>query len=533
MNQPAAKSALPLFALLCVIIGGMWAYRDVGGFDYVNFDDPPLVTENPYVNRGLTADSLRWAFTFEESEGNRAEPMASELWAPLSFVSLALDVEIGGLDSSFQHRINLGLHLLSTALVFLFFHRLTGKIFVAWAVAAVFCFHPMRAESVVWISERKDVLSGFLVLCTLNLYLLWKGRGKGRALWWTALATFALACLAKPAAVVAPLLLLWVDAWLARGEKAASRPAILANIRSKAADFAVMIAMAGTTLFMKLAHAPSSGDGATSLGQRMLEIPMALLFYLERTVLPKYLFASYGRYPHPFWFASLIAVVVLVVVGVILWRTRKAYPEWLFGCLWFLIALLPMLGFAYVGPSFTADRYTYLAHCGIAFAVAHAMTRLAGRKREWRPILIVLTASYLVALAIWCHDTASAWKNSGTLFTQGVRAQPSSARNWNNLGAWLVGEGDARSGVHCLEQAIAIGGEPDAYFNLARHINSSGQRPSDAAELLRKCLAEDPDHGWAMIELGTLLTDPESGALHDLEAGRALIDKGTALTGGR
>ncbi len=528
-KTPAANR-LALAALLAVLAGGMWTFRDVGRFDYVAFDDPALVTNNPYVNRGLTGDSIAWAFTFRKAADLPAEPMASELWAPLSFVSLALDVELGGLNPALHHRVNLCLHLLSTALVYLLFLRLTGRVFVAWAVAAVFCFHPMRAESVAWISERKDVLSGLLVMATLNLYLWWRTRG-GRGLWWAAVATFALACLAKPAAVVAPLLLVWVDAWLGlNGRTDVGTP--LRQLREKAAFFAVMAAMAALALAMKLAHAPAPDGAGASLPGRLLEMPMALLFYLERTVLPKYLFASYGRYPHPFLIGSLVAVAVIALASYGAWRVRKRYPEWLFGSVWFLICLLPVLGFAYVGPSFTADRYTYLAHCGLAFAVSHAMTRLIDREPRWRPALVFLVAAYFVPLAGWCHAAVANWRDSGSLFLQGIEAQPGSAKNWNNMGAWAIGQGDARRGAQCLERAIAIGGEPDAFYNLARLINSDGRRPADAAALLRRCLADDPGHGWAMVELGTLLTDRESGEIYDPEEGRALIEKGEDLKGG-
>ncbi len=100
--------------------------------------------------------------------------------APPSFLSLALDVQIAGSDAAVHHRVNLSLHLLGTALAFLFFLKLTRLPLVAGMVAAVFCIHPMHAESVAWISERKDVLSTLLVLGTLNLYLAWKLLPRGR-----------------------------------------------------------------------------------------------------------------------------------------------------------------------------------------------------------------------------------------------------------------------------------------------------------------------------------------------------------------
>ena len=506
--MPSAKPpSPPLLLLLCVLGLGMWTYRDVGSFSYVQFDDPALVTSNPYVKRGITGDSLLWAFTFKETEGRPAEPMARELWAPLSFVSLAFDVQLGGLNSGLQHRVNLLLHLLGTALVFVFFQKLTNRPWVATFVAAVFCLHPMHAESVAWVSERKDVLCTFLVLCTLNLYLLWKQSDSGRALWWGALATFLLACLAKPMAIVTPLLLVWVDAWMAR-ERGGDPESLRGQLKAKTPFIAVMAIMAALTVAMKLAHAAAAAGPGATLGQRLLEMPFAILFYLERTLLPKHLFASYGRYHHELAIGIVVGVAVIALATYGALRARARYPEWWFGWGWFLICLIPVLGFVYAGPSFTADRYTYLAHCGLAFAVSHAMTRLADRRRRWVPGLLFLGATYIVALAIWCHPAVSVWRNSGTLFHQGVTAQPGSGKNWNNMGAWLISQGDAERGVNCLRQAVAIGDEPDAFYNLARHLVANGGSAGEAKALLRRCIKIDPDHRWAREELEKL----EAGA---------------------
>ncbi|MGI9239620.1 MAG: hypothetical protein ACR2RV_02400 [Verrucomicrobiales bacterium] len=525
-----------VLGLVLVLLLGSWVYRDVGDFKFVQFDDPALVNNNPYVNRGLTADSVRWAFTFQESEGLRAEPLARELWAPLSFLSLALDVQVAGLDPAVHHRVNLYLHLLGTCLAFVFFLRLTRQPLVAGMVAAVFCFHPMHAESVAWISERKDVLSTLFVLATLNLYLAWKLRsgGSGRPLWWGALLCFVLACLAKPMAVVTPLLLLWIDCWLDRrqpGLAAAGSPrlSISEQLRQKAPFLVIMLATGVTTFAMKMAHSAAPSGPGSDLWGRVVEIPFALLFYIERTAWPHYLFPIYERYPQPFQIATLVGVIVVAVVSWGSFWLRERAPEWWFGWGWFIICLLPVIGFAYAGPSFTADRYTYLAHCGLAFAVVSSMLRLVARWPGWWIPVLLLNAFYLSRIAPIAHATAATWENSETLFRQGVRAQPSSGKNWNNLGALLVNQGKVDEGIMHLKRSIELGGMPDAYFNLAAVSLSRGGPPGQAAKMLRECLRYHPDSGAAMEMLGELLGNPEHVGLYDPEESRSLIERGRAL----
>ncbi len=375
-ESPRGSQVVTWASLVLVLILGMWVYRDVGSYAFVQFDDPALVSNNPYVNRGLSADSVRWAFTFKESPGRHAEPLARELWAPLSFISLALDVQIAGLDAAFHHRVNLCMHLLGTCLTFIFFLRLTRLPLLAAMVAAVFCIHPMHAESVAWISERKDVLSTLLVLGTLNFYLAWKLRaaGGGRVLWWGALLCFGLACLAKPMAVVTPLLLLSTDAWLDRqrvaggAEEGSPRQSMPALLRQKLPFLVIMLAAAVAALAMKLAHAPApTGTCGEPVGQaggdplRPVVLPradsLAPLPICPIRALPSALpdrDLDRGRPDRGDQLGRL--VVASACAGMVV---RLG-----------LVPDLPAPGdrIRVCRTSFTADRYTYLAHCGLAFA---------------------------------------------------------------------------------------------------------------------------------------------------------------------
>ena len=527
--------------LVLVVVLGLWAFQDVGDFDFVQYDDPALIVNNPYVNRGLTADSIAWAFTFAESDDLRAEPFARELWAPLSFISLAADVQFAGLNPAVHHRVNLILHLISTCLAFLFFRRLTGSPLAAGIVAAVFCLHPMHVESVAWISERKDVLSAMFVLATLNLYLSWKRCGETSpgwrrpALWWAAIICFALACLAKPMAVITPLLLVWIDAWLdqtrsrANGREPEAQD-LIRQVKEKLPFVIIMLLAAVTTFGMKLAHAAAPTGAGSHLWGRLLEIPFALLYYLQRTFWPYDLFPQYERYPHEFLYGTFAGVVVIAVISWGSWFLRRRAPEFWFGWGWFIICLLPVIGFAYAGPSFTADRYTYLAHCGLAFAVGVSIARLA--KRHVASMIPALAACllFLYWLAPLARSTSQNWRSSEPLFRHGVRVQGYSAKNWNNLGALLVAKGDIQGGVACLRRSIELGTVPDAHYNLASTYIAHGLgSPELTKGLLLQCIHLDPDNFAAMETLGKLLNEPQLEGIYDPEASRKWSERAAEL----
>ena len=138
-------------------------------YDFVNFDDPVYVTENPHVQGGLNWEGVKWAF------GNTEQ---AAYWAPLMWLSHLLACQLFGLNPWGHHLINVLLHAANTALVFLLFRRMTGATWRSLLVAALFGWHPLRVESVAWVTERKDVLSTFFGLLTLWAYAQICGRSQ-------------------------------------------------------------------------------------------------------------------------------------------------------------------------------------------------------------------------------------------------------------------------------------------------------------------------------------------------------------------
>src|SRR5580698_6476519 len=178
-------------------------YWRVLGNQFINFDDEIYVTANDHVKAGLTLDGFRWAFTNIEN-GN---------WHPLTWLSHMLDVQWFGLDPGGHHFVSVLWHAANAALLMTLLWFMTGYLWRSIIVGALFALHPLRVESVAWVSERKDVLSSFFYFCTLWAYAWYARRPQSWCRYLAVAALFSLALMAKPSAVSAPFLLLLLDYW--------------------------------------------------------------------------------------------------------------------------------------------------------------------------------------------------------------------------------------------------------------------------------------------------------------------------------
>ena len=193
-QQSQPNPARSLWLILLPLLVTILVYRSVGSFDFVNFDDDLYVYENPQVTGGLSPAAIGWALTTGHAQ----------VWIPATWLSFQLDASLFGPGPAGFHRTNLLLHLVSVSLVWLLGRRLTGSAAAATLAAALFGAHPLNVEAVAWVTARKDVLMGPFLLGSV---LAWVSLA-GRARWLVTGALAVLAMLAKPAAVVAPLLLL-------------------------------------------------------------------------------------------------------------------------------------------------------------------------------------------------------------------------------------------------------------------------------------------------------------------------------------
>jgi hypothetical protein len=377
------------------------AYWPAGSCGFVGYDDPTYVTHHPMVNQGLRSASVSWAFTAAHGAN----------WHPLTTLSHMLDVALFGLEAGPMHWVSVLWHTLNTALVFLVWRRLSGALWPSALVAALFALHPLHVESVVWISERKDLLSTAFWLLTLLAYARWLERPT-RLRYAAILIGTTFALLAKPMAVTLPGTLLLLDFWPLRRWPGTSWRSLFWE---KAPLFLLTMILSVVTWRVQ------ADDGATDFGAT-LTFPMraanalvSVLRYLGKTIWPEPLSPFY---PHPGWWPwwSVLGSALLIgAVSCLAWRERTRRPWLLFGWAWFLGTLMPVIGLVQVGAQSLADRYTYVPLLGIFTIVAWG----GGALIAWRAALRVpLTIAAAFALAAGLAGTLRQipyWKDGLTL----------------------------------------------------------------------------------------------------------------------
>ncbi len=433
---------------------------------FFSFDDDLYVAGNRQVARGLTWPGAWWAFTSVGYASN---------WHPLAWLSHMADVQFLGMEPGRHHLVNVLLHAAAALLLFLLLRGLTGACWAPLLAAALFAVHPLRVESVAWIAERKDVLLGLCFMMTLLGYLRYLRKpGAGRFM--AVVGLYALALLAKPMGVTLPLILLLLDAW-PLGRLVAGDPALRRRVVWEKVP--LLLLAAGSAVMTVLAQ--RRGGMVTSLerftpGQRASNALVAAASYLGKTLWPSRLAVFY---PHPEGSLPagrvLGALALLVLLsGAALAARRRPYLRT--GWLWFLVALLPVIGIVQVGVQAMADRYTYLPGIGLALAIAWGLGDLA-RLGPGRRLPVAAAAAVLVlALAVAARLQTDLWRDDALLFRRALQV---TRGNWvaeYNLGAVLAARGATEEAVaHYLNALTMRPASAAAHNNLANLLLQRGE----------------------------------------------------------
>ncbi len=454
----------------------VFIYLQTINFTFINYDDDAYVTANPMVTGGLTVQSLQWAFTSLERF----------YWHPLTWVSHLTDVSLFGVDPGPMHAVNMLLHFLSSCLLLIVLTRLTGASRRSLAVTLLFAVHPLRVESVAWIAERKDVLSGFLIIATLWAYERYI-RQPSSTRYASTYALFLLALAAKPAAVIVPFLLMILDFW----------PLQRFALKEKIPFFAMSAMVAGLTITGAERMGALHMLGPVPLTARIANAFWSVGTYVGKTILPFNLAALYP-YPEDLPFAPLMAVALgAITVFAVLQRKRR--PWILAGWLWFVIALAPTLGFIQAGVQARADRFTYLAHIGLLIGfVWTAYEFLPTRAHTGVLTAVVIVFTYL------SYVQTSTWKNSETVFAHAIAH---TSTNWlaeYKYGLALSERGaNADAVVHLRRAVDANASDPYSRLQLGRVAAAEG-RFAEAADWFAQTVRVKPDYGDAHYSLGTM-----------------------------
>ncbi len=522
-------SAIPLSgpgrrALGAVVLAALVAlvYAQVGGFDFVAYDDGDYVTQNPVVRRGLTLEGVAWAFT----------TLTAANWHPLTWLSLLADVSVFGVDAGWLHRVNVLWHLANALLLWVVLERFTGARWRSWLVAALFAVHPLHVESVAWISERKDVLSTFFWLLAMGAWRAYVERPSARR--YAAVGgLLVLGLLSKPMVVTLPVVLLLLDLWpLGRlGQASAARPWAL--VREKVPLLALSTASSAVTLAAQhLGGATATAEGVPYAG-RLGNAIIAASFYLHRTVWPAGLAAFY---PNPAIDPAGVPAAGVVAGGVLLaalstvavWQRRRR-PYLLFGWLWYGVTLLPVIGLVQVGQQGMADRYTYVPLVGVFVGIAWLVPEAWHATRPRRLAVAGVALAAIVALAVAARAQTAHWRDTFTLFDHASRVTDRNWLAWKNLGVVHHERGETRRALDAFwRSAQARPDQADIWFDLGVEHAALDQH-REAVECFRRATLLEPGdpESWFALGISRAMLRQRDGAAEAVERLRG-IDPGKA-----
>ena len=458
--------------------------------DFVNFGDDVYVYANPRVTSGLTLAGILWAFTQSHAAN----------WHPLTWISHMLDYQLYGLNAGGHHLTSVLLHGATAILLFLVLRQSTGALWRSAFVAAVFAVHPLHVESVAWIAERKDALSGFFFVLTLGAYVRYARNPPSLPRYLTVALSFALGLMCKPMLVTLPLVLLLMDYW----------PLDRRNPRRLIAEkiplLALSAAVSAATVLAQREAILSAGEIPVPV--RIANAVVSCVTYMGQMVYPVGLAPFYPYPPNgPSAWSVLLDLVLLASISVGAFVLRRKRPYLLVGWLWYLVMLAPVIGIIQVGAQAHADRYTYLPQIGCYLIVAWTAADVAAPWRRSALVSGVLAIGVIAILIAGARVQTSYWRDSDTLWTHTLARTSRNAVAHNNPGAPLVKDDRLTEAFAHFRGALDINpNDTVAYQNLGAALMQSGH-VSQAIVAFEKALEIDPNYAEAHDGLGNALLE--------------------------
>ncbi len=487
---------IALLGIACLTIYGQTLY-----FDFINLDDNLYVYQNPVVASGLNSTSLKWAFTTFHSAN----------WHPLTWISHMLDTSLFGMRPGAQHFVNVIFHAVNSILVFVVFARLTGDTWKSAVVAFLFAMHPAHVESVAWISERKDVLSTMFWLLTMLAYERYARSQTDESTlpstfrspaYLIALLCFALGLMSKPMLVTLPFVLLLVDFWPLKrlGRVGDLRRLVL----EKAPFFALSLVSCVVTFMAQRASGAVVPFERLSITDRAANAVNSYLQYILMLFYPHAMGVWYPAKPIDLRLAGS-ALLILAAISFVcaLEGGRRRYL--LFGWLWFVGTLVPVIGLVQVGGQSMADRYTYVPFLGLFVVVVWAVAELMDRV-SLRPVLRIIITSAVVSTLMFAAFTQTRyWRNSETLYVRTLNVTGDSFLITHNLCYVYVFADRYEEAKPLCERSLAINPNFVDAWNTLGILQLKQNQTSEAEQTFRSILARWPGYVPAYPNLAAVL----------------------------
>ncbi len=487
-------------AAVCIVLvlAVLAVFGQTAGFEFVDYDDGLYVYENPVVAKGLTLNGAAWALTY----GGIGH------WHPLTWLTHMADCQVYGLWAGGHHLTNVALHAAAAVLLLLALREMTGSLWRSAFVAGVFAIHPLRVESVAWIAERKDVLSGVFFMLALWAYARYAGRPSRWRYAAVALA-YALGLLCKNTLVTLPFVLLLLDWWPLHRVKLdeAAGGKVMAPfwglVKEKIPLFLLSV---GSCVATALVPEKVPDTGRLPFVDRIGNALVSYGVYLRQMVFPARLATPYVNPPGglPFWEVAL-AFVLLAAISISVVACRKRRPYLLVGWLWYLGMLVPTIGIIQISFYSHADRYTYLPGIGLAMAGAWLVGDCSLGWKHRRAVLGGLTAAVTGALMVCAWKQTSYWKNSETLWAHTLACTTGNFYAHLNLGAELLKKGKVDEAIDFYQKGLQT--DPDnagSHYNLGTALLQKG-KVDEAISHFQRALEIKSDNAEVHCILGNAL----------------------------
>lgn len=478
---------------ICVFLAAVTFAVFCGTFQdgFVNLDDDLIVAGNPHVAPGLSGGAALWVFTHFDSF----------FYTPLTSISHMADCSLFGSgpgNAGGHHFVNVLLHALSVIVLFLVLRGMTGALWRSAFVATVFAIHPLHVESVAWVSERKDVLSGLFFMLALGAYARYARRPQSPARYLLVVLLFLLALLSKPVVVTLPFVFLLLDYWpLGRFESNAKRISLVVEkipllALSAAACVAAVLAQGDAIQTVQKFPLPA----------RLANAALSCVTYIAKTFHPARL-AVFYPYPAelPAWKVAA-SLALLLAISALVWAFGKSRRYLVTGWLWYLGMLVPVAGFVQVGEYARADRFTYLPQIGLCIMATWAVADLCAGRRRGRLIAGLVMGVAVVELAAIAWAQTAYWKNSEELWTHALACTEGNYQAEDSLGSALLDQGHVEDAILRFKKSLGINPRYTFALNNLGVAQLRLGKIDDAAARFREALDIDPSRADVHNSLG-------------------------------
>jgi protein O-mannosyl-transferase len=516
--------------VVCLLSVTLLLYSPVRNYEFLTYDDPLYVTDNPHVRSGVNYENILWACSALDVSN----------WHPVTWWSHMIDCMIFGVSPGGHHLVSVLFHSANVSLLFWILESGTGAIIPSAFVAAAFGVHPLNLESVAWVAERKNVLSTFFLLLSILAYFQyvrspnWKGYS-----WITIFFIFGL--MSKPMVVTLPCVLLLLDYWpLGRWGEKESRGYAQAKTSNSARKLSnkskpylrrkefsrswlvleklPLLLLSGASSAVTIKASERAGDlrGLEELGlyTRISNAAISYVEYLGKLVWPANLAVFYPPREPLSTGVFLVAFLLLVGISVGVLYGARRFPYLPVGWFWFLVTLFPVIGVVQAGSQAMADRYAYVSMIGFFVMITWGTTTIGehlGLSSHW---LIILGASALIALAVTTALQLTYWQNSYTLFRHALEAtNQNNYIAYSHLGIVSLRQEKTDEGVQQITKALETNPGHDSterrfmvrdLVRLGNVLEDNG-RLDEAAKRFQSALEIDPRDATAHNNLGNIL----------------------------